>query len=75
MNNTFVFPEGLYLVQGSKAGPTTYVNYDDVCYSTGEKNSPYYSMSHLPDWGLILCASSNGIEVLFHLSLIHTDMR
>ena len=23
---------GLFLVQGSKGGPTTFVNYDDICY-------------------------------------------
>ena len=23
---------GLYLVQGSKGGPTTFINYDDICY-------------------------------------------
>ena len=23
---------GLFLVQGSKGGPTTYINYDDICY-------------------------------------------
>ena len=23
---------GLYLVQGSKGGPSTFINYDDICY-------------------------------------------
>ena len=53
---------GLYLVQGSKAGPTTYVNYDDICYSTGEFQ-PFFNMIQIHDWHVILAASKNGMEV------------
>ncbi len=54
---------GLHLVQGSKAGATTFTNYDDVCYSTGERNGPQFAMCNLGDWGAVLCASANAMEV------------
>lgn len=54
---------GLYLVQGSKAGPTTYTNFDDICYSTGSSPGQFFDFYPSMEWGLILCSSSNGIEV------------
>ena len=53
----------LYLVQSSKAGTTTFLNYDDICYSTGDARDPYFMMYQQMDWPLIMCASANGIEV------------
>ena len=54
---------GLYLVQGSKAGPTTYLHYDDICYSTGESREPFFNMMQVHDWHVILAASNNAMEV------------
>ena len=54
---------GLFLVQGSKGGPTTFINYDDICYSTGECRSPYFNLIQIPEWSLILAASYNAVEV------------
>ena len=54
---------GLYLVQGSKAGPTTCLHYDDICYSTGESREPFFNMMQVHDWHVILAASNNAMEV------------
>ena len=54
---------GVYLVQSSKAGPTSHINFDDVCYSTGERNAPWFEMVQLADWGTVICASANAMEV------------
>ena len=54
---------GLYLVQGAKGGPCTYVNYEDICYSTGEYSAPYFSLMQVPDWSMILAASHNAMEI------------
>ena len=54
---------GLYIVQGSKAGPTQYIFYDDICYSTGEERDNYFSMLAIPDWNVILAASYNAMEI------------
>ena len=35
---------GLYLGQGSKGGPTTFVFYDDICYSSGEERDSYFNL-------------------------------
>eukprot|EP00095_Tigriopus_kingsejongensis_P002488 maker-scaffold64_size435223-snap-gene-2.25 protein:Tk02488 transcript:maker-scaffold64_size435223-snap-gene-2.25-mRNA-1 annotation:"nuclear pore complex protein nup214 isoform x3" len=53
----------LYIVHGSKAGPTTYTNFDDVCYSTGEVATQSFEFSPIMDWQTILCSSANGIEL------------
>ena len=54
---------GLFLAQGSKTGPTTFINYDDICYSTGEQNPAYFSMIQIPDWSLIISGSHNAMEI------------
>ena len=70
LTNLFSIPEteiyncsGLYLGQGSKAGPTTFVFYDDICYSSGEYNDPYFSLYHIQEWGIIMAASYNAMEI------------
>lgn len=63
LKNIILFFAGLYLVQGAKAGPTTYVNFDDICYSTGERNRPHFSMHNLSDWGVVMAASANAMEI------------
>ena len=54
---------GLYLGQGSKAGPTTFVFYDDICYSSGEDHDPYFSLYQIQEWGIIMAASYNAMEI------------
>ena len=54
---------GVYLVQSSKSGPATHTNFDDVCYSTGDRNRPHFLLTSLADWGTVLCASANAMEV------------
>ena len=40
-----------------------FINYDDICYSTGECRSPYFNLIQIPEWSLILAASYNAVEV------------
>jgi hypothetical protein len=54
---------GLFLAQGSKAGPTTFTNFEDICYSTGEHRLPYFALMQQQEWGTIFCASSNSMEI------------
>jgi hypothetical protein len=61
-NNSLDFL-GLYLVIGSKAGPTTFTYYDDVCFSTGEDRAANFVSIPIIDWGIICIASANSIEV------------
>lgn len=56
--------EGLYVVLASKAGPTTFTHYDDVCFSTGEDRAANFVAIPIMEWGLICVASANSIEVL-----------
>ena len=58
----------LYLVQSSKTGPPQFLNYDDVCYSTGDRNAPSFAMEQIADWGVVVCASANAIEVSYCFS-------
>jgi hypothetical protein len=53
------------LVQGSKAGPTTFTFYDDICFSTGEERIPNFIMIPISEWGIVIVASANAIEVNF----------
>ena len=52
-----------YMVQSSKTGPTNYYNYDDICFSSGDKHKPFFGMTHISDWDVIVCSSSNAIEI------------
>ena len=51
------------MVQSSKTGPPQFLNYDDVCYSTGDRHAPSFAMEQIADWGVVVCASANAIEV------------
>ena len=52
----------LWLVTGSKAGPVTHCDYDDLCYSTGGVGGSYQSYN-ISDWGVVAVASSTSIEL------------
>ena len=54
---------GLYVVQSSKTGETSYTNYEDICYSTGEGRDSWFDLINLTEWGSILAVSAKGIEV------------
>ena len=51
------------MVQSSKTGETSFLNYDDICYSSGEDSQPYFNLHHLAEWGFVICSSANAIEV------------
>ena len=52
-------------MQSSKTGETKYLNYDDICYSTGEDNESFFDLYHVSDWGVVIAASANAMEVLY----------
>ncbi|XP_026317572.1 nuclear pore complex protein Nup214-like isoform X3 [Hyposmocoma kahamanoa] len=51
------------IVNTPKAGPSTCLNYEDICYSMGSNRPCYYYLQGLPQWNLILTASSNSMEI------------
>lgn len=50
------------IVNVPKSG-TTYVNYEDICYSAGELRSPQFYMVLQAKWNLMIVASANSMEV------------
>ncbi|XP_071450625.1 nuclear pore complex protein Nup214 [Hetaerina americana] len=54
---------GLYIVNTPKGESESYLNYDDICYSSGELRPPQYYLSHIPKWNVLLMSSANSMEV------------
>jgi hypothetical protein len=50
------------VVHGSKAGPTTFTFYDDICFSTGDDRAANFYCTHVTEWAVVLVASANAIE-------------
>ncbi|CAB4062355.1 NUP214 [Lepeophtheirus salmonis] len=53
----------LYIVQSSKTGATSYTNYDDVTYATGEAPNQRFSFKIINEWNLLLCVSTCSMEL------------
>lgn len=51
------------IVNTPKGGKPTCMNYDDICYSMGGSRPWYYYLLGIPQWNMILAASSNSMEV------------
>ncbi|XP_046398369.1 nuclear pore complex protein Nup214 isoform X2 [Ischnura elegans] len=54
---------GLYIVNAPKGESESHLNYDDICYSSGEARPPQYYLSHIPKWNVLLMSSANSMEV------------
>jgi hypothetical protein len=54
---------GLCIVNAPKAGPVTAIDFDDVCYSSGDLRQNQFYLQMLANWGVLLVASANGAEV------------
>lgn len=53
----------LHIVNAPKAGPPTYINYDDICYSQSGPRRGQVFLLHIIQWNLLLVASANSVEV------------
>lgn len=40
----------ILIVNSSKAGPVSFINYEDVCFSYGNLRPPQYYISYQPTW-------------------------
>lgn len=54
---------GVVIVNAPKAGPVTYLNYADICYSSGTLRDPQFYIIHQQIWNVIMVASGNSMEV------------
>lgn len=54
---------GVVIVNAPKTGPVTYLNYDDICYSSGTLRDPQFYVIHQQTWNVIMVASGNSMEV------------
>lgn len=54
---------GVVIVNAPKTGPVTYLNYDDICYSSGTLRDPQFYIIHQQTWNVIMVASGNSMEV------------
>ncbi|XP_049775137.1 nuclear pore complex protein Nup214 isoform X2 [Schistocerca cancellata] len=54
---------GLVIVNAPKSGAVSFVNFDDICYSSGELRRPQFYLHHQQTWNVILVASANSMEV------------
>nr|CAD7206766.1 unnamed protein product [Timema douglasi] len=53
----------LLIVNAPKTSDVTFVNYEDICYSSGETRSPQFYLIHQPSWNVLLAASANSMEL------------
>lgn len=53
----------LVLVNTPKAKPPTFINYDDICYSSSEFGCLQYYIIHHPRLRILFCSSRSAIEV------------
>ncbi|XP_047995111.1 nuclear pore complex protein Nup214-like isoform X2 [Leguminivora glycinivorella] len=51
------------IVNTPKGGQPSCLNYEDVCYSMGSSRPWYYYLQGLAQWNVILCSSSNSMEI------------
>lgn len=53
----------ILMVNAPKSGVISYINYEDICYSFGNLRPPQYYIIYQQQWGVILVASANSMEV------------
>ncbi|XP_017090896.2 nuclear pore complex protein Nup214 [Drosophila bipectinata] len=53
----------LYILNAPKAGPPSYINYYDICYSMNGPRNHQFLFNHVPQWNVLLVTSANGVEV------------
>ncbi|RZF34883.1 hypothetical protein LSTR_LSTR012880 [Laodelphax striatellus] len=53
----------IMLVNTPKNGPVTFVDYEDICYSSASLRSAQFYLEHVQAWNLLLVASANSMEV------------
>ncbi|XP_053380901.1 nuclear pore complex protein Nup214-like isoform X2 [Mercenaria mercenaria] len=51
------------LINGAKDAPATYVNFEDMCFGTGEERERKYYFNFVQKWDMVLAASSNSAEI------------
>ncbi|XP_066294841.1 nuclear pore complex protein Nup214-like [Branchiostoma lanceolatum] len=42
--------------------PTTFTNFEEICFGGGEDRDLKYFLHHTDEWGLVVCASSRSME-------------
>lgn len=53
----------LYILNAPKAGPPSYTNYYDICYSLSGPRNHQFLFNHVAQWNVLLVTSANGVEV------------
>lgn len=54
----------LYIVNAPKGVPTpNFINYYDICFSSGDLRAHQFTFTHIMPWSLLLVSSANGVEV------------
>lgn len=53
----------VFIVNAPKNVPSSYVNYDDICYSQSGPRPAQMFLNHMLPWNIILVASANSMEI------------
>lgn len=53
----------IFIINAPKNVPPTYINYDDICFSTTGPRPTQIYLAHILPWNLILVASANSMEI------------
>ncbi|KAH8337988.1 hypothetical protein KR067_013623, partial [Drosophila pandora] len=53
----------LYILNAPKAGPPSYTNYYDICYSLNGPRNHQFLFNHVSQWNVLLVTSANGVEI------------
>lgn len=53
----------LHIINAPKSGNSTYINYEDICYSQTGGKRPQMFLQHILPWNLLLVGCSNSMEI------------
>lgn len=57
------FFSALHIINAPKNQPTSYINYEDVCYGQSGPRRHQIYLQHILQWNLLIVASVNSIEI------------
>ncbi|PIK39700.1 putative nuclear pore complex protein [Apostichopus japonicus] len=52
----------LAIVHAPKEQPVSFINFEDICYGSGEDRKSKYYMKFLDKWGFVIASSGNSME-------------
>ncbi|PIK37333.1 putative nuclear pore complex protein [Apostichopus japonicus] len=52
----------LAIVHAPKEQPVSFINFEDICYGSGEDRKSRYYMKFLDKWGFVIASSGNSME-------------